>query len=180
MKKICLMAAAGPSLVIKWNTSLRIRSLLHHLLINLLPLILLFLFPPVAARLCPLYLDVFFFFFLPPCIQYLTPPSLTRFFLPVLLQFFLQWATVIVHFATPCFPASLPACLRSQERRRLQRRRYRQRQRKEPQTNTHKQQDNDQDAQADSDRNTVWKKKQKEDEDRVCASTVMKISWFSW
>lgn len=84
------MAAAGPSLVIKWNTSLRIRSLLHHLLINLLPLILLFLFPPVAARLCPLYLDVFFFFFLPPCIQYLTPPSLTRFFLPVLLQFFLQ------------------------------------------------------------------------------------------
>lgn len=70
------MAAAGPSLVIKWNTSLRIRSLLHHLLINLLPLILLFLFPPVAARLCPLYLDVFFFFFYPHASNILHPPPL--------------------------------------------------------------------------------------------------------
>lgn len=105
------MAAAGPSLVIKWNTSLRIRSLLHHLLINLLPLILLFLFPPVAARLCPLYLDVFFFFFTPmhpisytPLPYSLLPPGFASIFPPMS-----NCDCALCHSMLPCFPACLPA-----------------------------------------------------------------------
>lgn len=146
VKKICLTAAPGPSVVINWNTSLEyspssLVSFLFLLLFSLLPLAA-WLFPPFSLPWC-------LFLFFPA--SFLSHIFVFPLFLSPLPQIFLQWTTVIVHFTAPCLP-EFPG----EERAKAAIQAEKQRQRKEQQTNinTHRQKDNDQDAQTVTD--TGW------------------------
>lgn len=140
VKKICLTAAPGPSVVINWNTRLEYaRSSLLSLLLLLLPL-LAWLFP-----LCSLYLDVFFLFFLHLLPHFflfslnfsIPPPPFSLFYLSSSSNEQLQLCTLLLH-----------VCLSSLERRRLKQP-YRQsgRDRRKNGRQTDALKDNDQDTQ---------------------------------
>lgn len=142
VKKICLTAAPGPSVVINWNTRLEYaRSSLLSLLLLWLPL------PAWLFPLCSLYLDVFFLFFLHPLPHFFLfslnfsipppPPPFSLFSLSSSSNEQLQLCTLLLH-----------VCLSSLERRGLKQR-YRQsgRDRRKSGRQTDALKDNDQDAQ---------------------------------
>lgn len=101
MKKICLTAAPGPSVVINWNTSLE-----HSLLLFLQLLLLLFLLLAAWLFPSPPCLPWHLFLFVSASFLYNTffSYSFRQPFLSCLPRVFLYWATVIVHFAAPCLP----------------------------------------------------------------------------
>lgn len=92
VKKICLTAAPGPSVVINWNTSLEYSPSSSHF------------FPPSSCSLTfyssPSTLMSFPIF----TASLLSHICVFSHFLYLLPQIFLQWRTVIVHFTAPRLP----------------------------------------------------------------------------